>query len=260
MGTLSYLLASANLAPNATLVPDSEDAVFVVENFQTLPISKPYKSAALGSPAGAVRILMDFGTAQTIDTFALVNHNLESDAVIEFRGGAASDPAALITTVTWRNNLAWDVITPSVSHRHWSLTLTDSDNADSLFRIGYLIMGLKVDLSVNQFHQWSKPAVKKIREGINEIGLPLVGAKLYEGTQTTLSFKGLTAAELVEIDTWLDALDVKTNPLLLIPELTEAHAYFSRLQDPHVVDISNGKNYIEEVTFQTDNFGTIITA
>ena len=258
MGTLSYLKDSGNLFPNATLTETTENSSFPVENMNALPISKPYKTA--DAALTGQKIIIDFGSAQTMDIFALVNHNLQSGATITVKGGNSSDPGSVITTITWREGLAWDILGSSVSHRYWSLTLDDAGNPDNHLRVGYFIMGLKTDLVVNQFHEWSKERVKRVRQVENELGAPMVGAKIYEGTRITMSFLGLTDSERDTIDTFLDSLDIKIDPILLVPEATEADAFFSRLEAEYTIEQSEGVAHIRGVPFITDSLGTVITA
>ena len=70
----------------------------------------------------------------------------------------------------------------------------------------------------------------------------------------------VTDAQRDTIDSFLDSLDLKIDPLLLIPELTATEAYFCRLQETHTLEVSANNTSIEGVSFLTDGLGTVITA
>lgn len=259
MPNLTYLKLSDEVFLNATLTETSENANFPVENLQVLPISKPYKTAD-GAVTGQ-KTIADFTAPQTIDIFGLVNHNFQSGATITIKAGSSTDPdgSQFTTTITWRKNLAWKILTSSENWQYWSFTWDDAGNPDNHLRAGRFMMGLKTTLSVQFIPEWQKQRVKVARSVENELGQPMVGVLLYTGTRVIVSFEGLTAAELTEVDDFLDSLDQKVDPLLLVPDSSETGAFFVRLEEAHLIEQSNKGAAILDIPFITDHLGKFIT-
>lgn len=95
------------------------------------------------------------GNVISLDTFALIAHNLTSSAVVTLKGyGSQSDSApgdwsiiSAYATLTMsddpdEDNLIWISPTlPTNSYRHWRLEIADTTNSDGYLRIGRLIAG-----------------------------------------------------------------------------------------------------------------------
>ncbi len=253
----TYLKDSANELVGATLTETTENASFPAENLIALPVSKPFKSA--DAALTAQKTLIDLGSAKAIDIFALVNHNLQSGATITIRAGAGPDPSTFSTTITWRTELAWKIFA-SQNFRYWSLTLDDAGNPDNHLRAGYAMLGTKTQLGFQFQQTWQKDRIKLQRSVLNEVGIPMIGAEIFKGWRLGLSFSGLPATEIATLHTFLDSLDVKSDPVLLVPDTTEADAYFARLENSHVIAQGTGAAQVPELAFITDSFGTVITA
>lgn len=102
-------------------------------------------------------IQFDAGSGKTIslDTFALIAHNLTSSAIVNIYGqgsGASPVPASwigvpLYATMTMpsdpdENNLIWIAPTlPKVTYRHWRVTIQDPSNPLGALRIGRVVGG-----------------------------------------------------------------------------------------------------------------------
>jgi len=254
----TYLKDGDNEAVGSTLIETSENAAFPAENMIVLPVSKPYKTADGGLTGQKVQI--DLGSAKSIDIFALVNHNLRSGSTIEMRGGATADPSTLIATITQRADLAWHILSASVSHRFWSLTMADAGNPDNHLRLGYFIMGLKTTLTFHIQPEWVRERIKIQRSVENELAIPMIGAELFRGWRITVSFDGLNLTEEDTLHTFLDSLDLKKVPLLLVPDTNENDAYFVRMEESHVIGKRTGATGVFDLPFLTDSFGTVIAA
>lgn len=95
------------------------------------------------------------GRVISLDTFALIAHNLTSSAVVRLKGygdsssSAPGDWSVVDTYVTFtlsddpdEENLIWVAPTlPASSFRHWRLEIEDSTNPDGFIRIGRLAAG-----------------------------------------------------------------------------------------------------------------------
>ena len=254
----TYLKDGDNDAVGSTLIETSENASFPAENMIVLPVSKPYKTADAALTAQKVQI--DLGSAQEIDAFALINHNLQSGATITIKGGATPDPTTFSTTVTWRKELAWKILASSETYRYWSVTLDDAGNPDNHLRLGYFMMGLKTTLTFQIQPEWARERIKIQRSVENELGIPMFGAEIFRGWRLVVSFDGLDLTEEDTLHTFLDSLDLKTVPLLLVPDTNENDAYFVRMEESHVIGKRTGSAGVSDLAFITDSFGTVIAA
>jgi len=254
----TYLKNSDQLIGSATLTETSENANFPVENMAALPVSKPYKTAD-GAVTGQ-KILIDFASAQSIDTFPLINHNLQSGATITVKGGSSQDPATVIATITHRPDVAWHILSAPVSHKFWSLTLDDAGNPDNHLRLGYFPMGLKTTLTFQIQPEWSRERIKIPRSVENELGIPMIGAELFRGWRLIFSFDGLDLTEEETLHAFLDSLDRNKVPLLLVPDTNENDAYFVRLEENYIIGKNTGSTGVFDLPFITDSFGTVIAA
>ncbi len=251
----TYLKNGSNEMVGATLTETTENVNFPVENLIALPVSKAFKSADGGLTAQ--KTLIDLGSAKAIDIFALVNHNLQSGATITLKGGAGPDPSTFSTTLTWRTDLIWKIFA-SQNFRYWSLTLDDAGNPDNYLRGGYAIMGAKTTLTFQIQPEWARERIKVQRSVENEIGIPMVGAELFKGWRIIVSFDGLDLTEEETLHSFLDSLDLKTIPILLVPDTSENDAYFVRMEASHIIGKRTGATGVFDLPFITDHLGKFI--
>ncbi len=251
----TYLKNGSNELVGATLTETTENANFPVENLIALPVSKAFKSADGGLTAQ--KTLIDLGSAKAIDIFALVNHNLQSGATITLKGGAGPDPSTFSTTITWRTDVAWKIFA-SQNFRYWSITLDDAGNPDNHLRGGYAMMGAKTTLTFQIQPEWSRERIKIQRSVENEIGIPMIGAEIFRGWRLIVSFDGLDLTEEETLHAFLDSLDFKTVPVLILPDTSENDAYFVRLEASHIIGKRTGATGVFDVTFITDHLGKFI--
>ena len=262
MKNFSYILDSLNLArtQTPTLSETSQNGAYPAENVIALPVSKPFRSADAG--LSSQKTLIEFSGSQTIDTIALVNTNLRAVATITIKGGSGSDPSSVVTGFTFNglgSGTVWAVRSSTVAHRYWSITLTDAGHSDNFLSVGYLVMGVKVTLSTQFLPEWTKERVKVVRRSENEIGVPMIGSKLFEGTRVGMTFGGLSITERNEVDSFLDSMDLGVDPLLFIPDYDEADGFYGRLEESHIIEQQNSNVASIGCVFITHNFGLVVT-
>ena len=88
----------------------------------------------------------------------------------------------------------------------------------------------------------------------------MIGRKVTEAYETSVSFEGMTEGERHDLDAWLHALDGPINPLFMIaPDHNEA--LFGRLASNDYQITHQGSYYdFNNIVFRSDPVGTIVTA
>lgn len=254
---LNYLTQPLNLVESATVTATSEDANFLGINAAALPLSKPWKSED-GTTTGA-KLLIDLGSAQSIDTIALVNHNLRSGSTLTVRGGSSSNPSGdFSTTLTYRAGLSWKILGSAESWRYWSFELDDSGHPDNHTRAGYAMLGAAVALPKTVIPEWTLTPTRIVRQVLNDFGTPMVGANVSNGHLISAAFGPMTIADRNTIRDFLDSLQLGVVPLLIVLNPSDTEAYFVRLLEGWaMVTIPPDYTTIEDLQFQTDNFGLV---
>ena len=258
MGDFRYLSDADNLARSATVTAISEDPLYGAANLTALPVSLPYRATGLSGQVLAI----DLGAAAGADLVALVGHNLTADATILLGYGAtaaeAATPQAGVTLAVGPRRVAHLLLAAAETYRHWSLTISDAGNPAGLLSFGYLVMGRTTELA-GISHGWQRQRVKAVRINRNELGVPIEGAAISDGTRLVCSFSGLSRSEADSIDAFLDGLDVGRVPALVLSEGADtSEPLFARLEVPHTRIKEAGHEAIEDVTFLTDHLGQSI--
>jgi hypothetical protein len=124
-----------------------------VINLKSDIVEKYWQST--GDSAEWVRFDAGSGETISLDTFALIGHNLSGSATLTLKGygdGSSSAPADWSVVATYatltvsedpdEENLIWVSPTnPSAAYRWWRLDIADPTNADGYIRIGRLVAG-----------------------------------------------------------------------------------------------------------------------
>lgn len=112
-------------------------------NLQRLSLFRKYRTLSL-TPS----ISLDFGTAQEIDTLALIAHNGSGSLVIKAGStNAASDFTSssydLITgdDFGYGVNLCFVKLPAAQTYRYWKIEITDTSNPNGFFECGRLYLG-----------------------------------------------------------------------------------------------------------------------
>jgi hypothetical protein len=102
----------------------------------------PWRSASLGSPS--VTIDIDFGSATSIRSLAILNHNFSAGTYKLYYG--ATSPATHAVTLTTKASL-WLSFFATKTARYWRFSMREASIASGFYQIGELWLGNVVDLS-----------------------------------------------------------------------------------------------------------------
>lgn len=114
-----------------------------VNNVNSDLVEKAWRSGGTGS----VQLVCDTGIAQgvTIDTLAILNHNLSSSANVALEGSTTDGPfvpSVNIGLQVTQNNMYYVAgILPTDQFRYWRITVDDNTNPDGYYQLGSIIFG-----------------------------------------------------------------------------------------------------------------------
>lgn len=234
----AYLLNN-RITSAGMITPSSEDADYPAENLIDLQAAKVFRAAA----AGAITILIDFGSAVAADTVAIINHNLAAGATITLKADNSSPPTTTRVSPAYRQHDIWGAFTdPSV--RYYLLTLSGAGS--SPVQIGQLLIGNRVALPrARRIASGYRPAQGRSNiTGETYAGL-LWSYHLYSRKMLNPSFRVASQAEL-DILAGLDAAAYGNHyPFVYIPETAAVNCYYVRKElgfEPEEIERIAGGN------------------
>lgn len=121
---------------------------YPIENVQEQRLSVRWRSAAVT----AQTVIIDFGTAQTVTTAAILGHNISASAtassILVSANSAASFTAGnVIATLTRNENAILKFFTSPGAFQYWQFFIDDPSNADGYLDIGRLWLGEYITIS-----------------------------------------------------------------------------------------------------------------
>lgn len=253
---------TSNLIGSATLTVSSEDSAYPKANLALLPISKTFRTTG-SSPASSQTILMDFGSAQSVDLVAVINHNLSSTATITVRAGTTTGVSDFSQSITWRERTVYAVLTSLQSYRYWRIDLNDPFNTNGFLEIGYISIGNSTSYSFGPLYGTLVSTDEFVNsEDESEFGAPHV-SEIFN--RTNLSFDLRTVADNEDlIHALFRSLKRNVTPLFLIIDSDIYDGYFGRfINNPdRTIYRIRGQDGYREVSFdfREDGIGRRIPA
>lgn len=141
-----FKLCIANLVEdNSSITVTTENSSYPKSNLYNQRPGKPF---IFTDTTG--RIIIDFGTAQSVNFIALIGHNLDNDVTFQMNSSDSwgSPPVNQEMTVTSGN--MYKELDSSESYRYASLVI--GSNNTTTAKIGELVIGSLVDTGLN--YQW----------------------------------------------------------------------------------------------------------
>ena len=146
-----------NLVEDAsTITVSSEDSTYVKENLYNRRPGKPFKFSVLGTEA----VVVDFGSATSIDSIAIIGHNIDSGATrIELEGNATDSWGApsLNEDIAHADTNMYKIFS-SGSYRYWRFVV---GGTAAKVKIGELVLGVSTTLTNN--YQWGSEKAKRYK-------------------------------------------------------------------------------------------------
>jgi hypothetical protein len=132
-------IAYSNLVDDATLTANSEDSGFPVENAQDQRLAKVWRTQS----ATGVTCVVDLGSAQDVNTVAIIGHDLTTSATLTIEANATDSwaSASVSTSLTALDGMVLKFLSASESYRYWRFSIDDASAANSYVNVGRLWLG-----------------------------------------------------------------------------------------------------------------------
>jgi len=133
-------IAYTNLIDAGSAAALSTDLLYPVVNIQNGRLAKRWRST---SPT-AQTIVVDLGSAQSIDTVAVLGHNLQSSAAVTIEAHTSDSwaaPALSAITLTYNTAAILQYWGSAAVFQYWRFTLDDATNTDGYVEAGRLWLG-----------------------------------------------------------------------------------------------------------------------
>ncbi len=253
------------VAAATTLAASSADTTYPATNLKVLPIATAWRSAV--GVISAVDITMDFGTAQSVNLLAILNHNLTSTATIAVAAGTTSAVSNYSTTIAWRKYDAFTYLAASQSYRYWRIRITDSASTDNYIETGYVIAANATQLATSFAYGWTETDQYVNNEVQSEFGVPYIDELFYR-MQFAFTFVNKPTVEINVIRTLFQGVKRNVSPMFFIPDTLTNDGYFGRFIADFIQNVGvpasggQGTNLISisTLTFEEESRGKKIAA
>lgn len=201
-------------------------ATITLTNFTTGDEAKLYSKRVsdvlLGTAKTGLVIDIDFGSAKSVDTIALLGLNISSTGSIRIRGD--SNPAfpspTIDVTVNDPGVQHIEVEDTPVSLQYWRINMDDASN-EFFPWIGELMIGER--FAFNRPHSWGHAEVFEFRNVAHETdyGTRWVYHHTDSRSLRSFTFSQRTDAEAEELEDMITAAKGSFLPLLVIPDVVD---------------------------------------
>lgn len=125
------------------IVASTEAIYYPISNIQDQMLAKRYRTTGIT----AQTITFDFGAAVSIDTFAIIDHNISTAATITVSANSTNSfPGATTETITGNANMILKFFTAH-NYRYWRVTINDPTNTDGYLEMGRVWLGAYTAIS-----------------------------------------------------------------------------------------------------------------
>lgn len=256
-GYFSYLTNQNNLgvAAAASVTSSSAATNYPVSNVQALPIGKSWRSTGKTSEWFEV----DLGSAQAINLFGIINHNISASGTVTVNAGssAAPDGSQYQLVLTYRAIDEFSLLTATQTWRYWRFTFADATNADGFIRVGYVVIG---NATTPGFHwQWDSEFTDHyINVKRRSAGGVVYAEAIYGHVVIKFNFGPLTTADMKTLRALYTGQRADATPVFVIPEQLVNDGYFGRFINDFVRKL--GVSEYVTMFFEQDDIGRSITS
>lgn len=135
-----------NLADSATITSGATVPNFPVENLQDMRLSRAYRSTGNSDD-----ILVDFGTAQAVDTFALGAHNISTTVTLQANTTDSWGAPPFTRTVTLQAGTSYDTFDEE-TYRWWRVVIPTQPHQVQIGRlalgVGFAAPAISTDVTI----------------------------------------------------------------------------------------------------------------
>ena len=123
---------------SAGITVNSQIVNYPVSNVIDSRLSRVFKTSATTT----AEIVFDLGSALSVDSVCIANHNFTSSATVKIQGNASDvwTSPSIDETLTYNSKIINKVIA-SASYRYWRIQVVDATNPDGAISIGRIWIG-----------------------------------------------------------------------------------------------------------------------
>lgn len=251
---LAWVTHPENSVILSTIAATSSHELYRIENLITLPVSAAWRSTGVAS---AQDITIAFSAAKSIDTIALVNHNISPSATITVSAGTDTTYANFTAGIPYREFIAFKWLFTVQSYRYWRIRITDTANTDGFIEVGYLVLSASTRPAFTFRQEWPTTPEFVSRKFLTEFG-DVHTDEMYRRQALSMNFGPLTASEMSTLRSMYTTVKRNVYPLLLLPERCGPDSYFGRIPSSFEERIED-QRYVD-VQFIEDSYGKRIGA
>ena len=142
-------LIDAATAPTAL----TEDLLYPIENVQNQRLSKRWRSTAATSQT----VIVDLGSAQAVDTVAILGHSLTTSAVVSIDAHTSDSwgAPAYTTTLTALTGPILKYLASAETYQYWRFNISDASAASTYVEAGRLWLGERLTIDPSSLYNFS---------------------------------------------------------------------------------------------------------
>jgi len=142
-------LIDAATAPTAL----TEDLLYPIENVQNQRLSKRWRSTAATSQT----VIVDLGSAQAVDTVAILGHSLTTSAVLTIEGNATDvwTSPSVVTSLTALTGPILKYLASAETYQYWRFNISDASAASTYVEAGRLWLGERLTIDPSSLYNFS---------------------------------------------------------------------------------------------------------
>jgi len=280
----SYVL-DAEASVTMSMESGSADSAYPVANGVDHVPARTFRSTNKTS----VVTRLDLSASTSIDTVAVINHNLRGDGsgneiAVDYHASSTSFPATdfgVITVPTYAQHhaVAYIQLSSTVSGRYFWLNFSDTAQADlsnaadtydsngdgtddAYYEFGHFLVGAKTTLSVTSNPEvGSLPYEILAEESVSKDGTRWAVERGVAHGAIQLSWQGVSVSELNELREMYRSMHAGANPGLIIldddSDLANMKvAYYGRFVGQ--MRVSGAGLYLVQMTFLPEGFGEVV--
>jgi len=237
------ILMSDETLKDSTLTVNSETVNYPVTNILNSSLKRLSRTAA---GTTTCTIVFDAGTAVTVNSVNIANHNLSSGvSTLEFQGNATDSWAApsVDETLTWSDGIISKQFTGG-SYRYWRLNIVDAGNSDTYIELGRVsgCNAITAPALSPEVARSYKSDTEKVRTNAgNSYG------NLYPKYRTiSFKWKKLTAANVTALETFFDEVDSSTPFFVYFDETDLSFTMYATIDGDGI-----HTSYLRDSTYQS---------
>jgi hypothetical protein len=230
-----------NLLDDADLSNDGTPPGFGLDNLKDTRLSRTYRAIATSD-----NIVIDLGSAQEVDTFAMAGHNIEAlEVTLEANSSDSWTSPPFSRTVTLTARMGYDYFTAE-TYRYWRVVIDDPGNSLGAIEVGRIGIGvgfdgpaMDPDITLPRETTTNRALSRTRQSYVNE------GIR-YRAARVTFPF--ITTAQKASFDEMFEIADVQ--PVFIdLPELSDEEAMYANLSE----------SFDYSYRFGTDRFSMALT-